>query len=47
MADLAITPDELRERIGTAFAPIIVDVRRRAAFDADPTTLPAARCRSQ
>ncbi len=45
MGELFMTMDELRARIGTADAPMIVDVRRRAAFDPDPTVLPTARWR--
>ncbi len=45
MGELFMTLDELRARIGSADAPMIVDVRRRAVFDADPTVLPAARWR--
>lgn len=45
MGELFMTIDELRARIGTAEAPIVIDVRRRPMFEADPTVLPTARWR--
>src|SRR5437016_584485 len=33
---LSIRPRDLCERLGTARAPVIIDVRRAPAFDADP-----------
>ena len=43
MGELLMTLNELRARIGTADAPLVVDVRRRSAFEADPMVLPTAR----
>jgi rhodanese-related sulfurtransferase len=34
-ATLPISPEELYTRLGTAKAPLLIDVRRREAFDAD------------
>lgn len=45
MGELFMALDELRARVGTTDAPVIVDVRRRAAFDPDPMVLPTARWR--
>lgn len=39
---LAISPADLIRLIGGADAPVIVDVRRRPAYDADDRVLPAA-----
>jgi rhodanese-related sulfurtransferase len=43
MGDFIIPVDELKERIGTAEAPLVYDVRRRETFDAASRILPAAR----
>jgi hypothetical protein len=32
---LPFSPDDLYARLGTANAPLLIDVRRREAFDAD------------
>ena len=40
--DPAITPVELKQRLGAFPPPTLVDVRRKAAFDEDPRTIPAA-----
>ena len=45
MGEFLITTDELAARVGCATAPVVIDVRRRAVFDSDDTTLPAARWR--
>jgi rhodanese-related sulfurtransferase len=45
LSDFFITIDELRHHIGTADAPIVYDVRRKAVYDEDPRTLPTARWR--
>ena len=37
-----ITPQELRQRIGTADAPLVLDVRREAVFAAEDTVIPSA-----
>ena len=42
----SIPPQDLYAAIGTAAAPVIVDVRRDAAFDADDRMLVSARRRS-
>ncbi len=41
-SSLSIVPEELFRLVGGARAPVIVDVRRRPAFDADDRVLPAA-----
>jgi rhodanese-related sulfurtransferase len=45
MGDFFISVSELRARIGTAAAPLLVDVRRRPVYDADDRVLPAAAWR--
>jgi rhodanese-related sulfurtransferase len=40
--DLALTPDTLIRRIGTADAPLLLDVSTDADFDADPFLVPGA-----
>lgn len=45
MGNFLITSDELSRVIGTATAPIVFDVRRRAAYDQAERTLPTARWR--
>jgi rhodanese-related sulfurtransferase len=40
--DPAITPVELKQRLAAFPPPALVDVRRQAAFDEDPRTIPAA-----
>lgn len=45
MNDLLISIDDLKPLVGTARAPRVFDVRRRAAYDADAATLPAAAWR--
>ena len=42
MGDFFISSSELRARVGTAGAPMLVDVRRRPVYDADDRLLPAA-----
>jgi rhodanese-related sulfurtransferase len=37
-----ISPADLRTRLGRADAPLLLDVRRRERFEADPTLLPGA-----
>jgi len=32
---LSVSPDDLYERLGTGKAPLLIDVRRAQAFDAD------------
>lgn len=41
----AITPPELQRRIGTAAAPLVIDVRRKEAFAADETLIAGATWR--
>lgn len=45
MGDFFIDIDELRRRLGSPGAPVIFDVRRRAAFDSDDRVIPTARWR--
>ena len=45
MSDLLISFNDLNSVVGTAAAPRVLDVRRRAAYDADAATLPAATWR--
>lgn len=45
LSDLLITIDEFRTILGTADSPRVIDVRRRAAYDADASTLPTASWR--
>lgn len=42
LSDLLISIDDLKLRLGAPDAPRLIDVRRRAAYDEDATTLPAA-----
>ncbi len=42
MGDFFIEIDELRARLGSPGAPLIFDVRRRAAFEADDRVIPTA-----
>ncbi len=42
LASYFISPDELWSRIGTAQGPLILDVRRRAIYDAGPGVIPTA-----
>ena len=44
-ASYFVSPDELWLRIGTAQAPVILDVRRRAVYDAAPGLIPTAAWR--
>ena len=39
---LSISPDDLFARLGTARAPVIIDVRRAPAFDSDPGVIAGA-----
>lgn len=41
----AITPSELQRRIGTAAAPLVIDVRRKEAFAADDSLIASATWR--
>ena len=34
-----VSPDDLYTRLGTSKAPLLIDVRRREAFDADKTLI--------
>ena len=43
---LPVSPDHLYKRLGTAHAPLLVDVRRREAFDADEFLIIGASRRS-
>jgi len=45
MGDFFISVDELRDRIGTSQAPLILDVRRREVFDQSERLLPTAHWR--
>lgn len=45
MGGFFIEFDELRERIGTADAPVILDVRRGPVFESDGRVIPTARWR--
>lgn len=45
MGGIFIEIDVLRQRIGTPSAPLVFDVRRREAFEADARVLPTARWR--
>ena len=45
MGDFFISVDELKHTLGTAEAPVMLDVRRRPVFDADDHLLPTARWR--
>lgn len=45
MSGFFISPEELSELVGTPKAPIIVDVRRRSAYEADLRILPTAKWR--
>jgi len=45
MGDFFIEIDELRGRLGCSGAPMIFDVRRRAAFDSDDRVIPTAHWR--
>lgn len=45
MSDFLISPDELARSLGTAAAPVIVDVRRSEAYACDNRMIPASRWR--
>jgi rhodanese-related sulfurtransferase len=45
MGDFFISPEELKSLVGGPHGPMIFDVRRKNAFDADSRILPAARWR--
>lgn len=45
MSEYFISINDLKKRIGTPDCPMILDVRRRAAFEAADTILPTARWR--
>jgi rhodanese-related sulfurtransferase len=48
MTDFSFSPHDLALQIGTAQAPVLLDVRRDAAFDASPKMLKSAtRCAPQ
>jgi rhodanese-related sulfurtransferase len=42
-AFLSISVDQLARLIGTPKAPLLLDVRAQADFDADPNLIPASR----
>jgi rhodanese-related sulfurtransferase len=42
----SISPDKLSRLIGTATAPVLIDVRVDEDFNADPRLIPGARRRS-
>jgi len=43
--DAAISPFDLTQRLADFSPPVVLDVRRQPAFDADPSTIPGAlRC---
>ena len=44
-ASYFVSPNELWLRIGTAQAPVILDVRRREVYDAAPGLIPTAAWR--
>ena len=46
MGDFFMDVDDLLAQVGTMAAPVIFDVRRREAFEADGERLPAARWRN-
>ena len=45
---LPVSPEDLYARLGTAKAPLLIDVRRREAFDSGPLLIigaaPPGRC---
>ncbi len=45
MGDFFISADDLSRTLGSADAPVLIDVRRRAAYDQSERALPAARWR--
>ena len=43
--DAAVSPFDLTQRLADFPPPVVLDVRRQPAFDADPSTIPGAlRC---